>query len=223
MRVGRFGYDQVQDFHEHSTNGKGTLTFPSYFRLLFGPGHYPCVSDFDTIIVFNKHRSSAQSLGPRRFLLSDNFRTPRSDQPHSRFYAMRYQQSGLRVALPLIDCRVFDDVAVGTRQGLDKQASLIASVDSDIELASRIQIHLDFLSPTASWAMGACGPARALGYYIPGERMHQVVDACQRTHGILHAPIGRFRCLYQRRMLSDTKCVETSDPCCYSFRAGKDF
>jgi autophagy-related protein 11 len=103
---------------------------------------------------------------------------------------MRYQQSALRVASTALDRRVldisnvFDDVAAGTRQGLDEQVSLIASVNPDIELASRIQIHPVFLSLTASWAMGACGPARTPGYDILGERMHQVVDACQRTHGV---------------------------------------
>jgi len=108
------------------------------------------------------------SIAGTPLLPSDNFGRPRSDQPHSRSYVV--PTVGL-VSRVLDVSNVFDDVAVGTRQGLD-----------------------DFLSATASWAMGACGPARTLGYYIPGERMHQVAEACQRTHGILYAPIGLFRC-----------------------------
>jgi hypothetical protein len=96
--------------------------------------------------------------------------------------------------LPLVDCRVldvfnvFDDVAADTRQGLDRQASLIASVDSDIELASRIQTHLDFLSLTASRAMVHAALlvrsviiSRARGC-TGGRRVSE-------NHGILHAPV----------------------------------
>jgi autophagy-related protein 11 len=114
--------------------------------------------------------------------------------------SMRYQQSALRVAFTAFDRRVldvtnlFDDVAASARQALDKQASLIASVDANKEIASRIQIHRDFLTPAALRTMRAGGPVRTLHYYVSGERMHQVVDACQRTHGIPHAP-NRL-CLY---------------------------
>lgn len=107
---------------------------------------------------------------------------------------MRYQQSALRVAFTAFDRRVldvtnlFDGVAASARQALDTQASLVASVDANNEIASRIQIHRDFLTPAALRAMRAGGPARTLYYYVSGERMHQVVDACQRTHGILRAP-----------------------------------
>jgi autophagy-related protein 11 len=42
---------------------------------------------------------------------------------------------------------IFDDVAASARQELDKPASLIASVSANIEIASRIQIHRNFISP----------------------------------------------------------------------------
>ena len=138
----------------------------------------------------------AQSLGPFRWTILEH------QEAISRI--LDFTPCGLH-PLPLTDCRVldvsnvFDDVAAGTRQ------------DSTNKLL------------TASWAMGACSPTRALVHHIPGERMHQAVDACQRTHGILHALFGLIWCLYQRRLLSDTKCVEISDPCCYSSGAGKDF
>jgi hypothetical protein len=37
-------------------------------------------------------------------------------------------------------------------------------------------------------AMRTGGPPRTLHYYVSGERMHEVVDTCQRTHGIPHTP-----------------------------------
>jgi autophagy-related protein 11 len=119
--------------------------------------------------------------------------------------SMRYQQSALRIASTALDrcvldvTNLFNEVAASARQELEMQASLIASVDTDIDMASRIQIHRDFLSPAALRATGAGGPARTLGYYISSERMHQVQDACQRTHGIPHAPIRLCSCSYRRR------------------------
>jgi len=118
--------------------------------------------------------------------------------------SMRYQQSDLRIASTVLGRRVFDvsnlfnDVAASARQALDKQAPLIASVAINIEVASRIQIHRDFLSPAALREMRAGGSlaARTLYHYVPGERMRQVVDACQRTHGIPRAPNGLCWYLY---------------------------
>jgi len=135
------------------------------------------------------------SLGPSA--LSASYRrvlSKHQEMISSILDSMRYQQSALRVASTALDRRVldvtnlFDDVAASARQALDKQASLIASVNANKEIASRIQIHHDFLTPAALRAMRAGGPARTLYHYVSGERMHQVVDACQRTHGIPRAP-----------------------------------
>lgn len=135
------------------------------------------------------------SLGPSA--LSASYRRVHSNHQEmisSILDSMRYQQSALRVAFTAFERRVldvtnlFDDVAASARQALDRQASLIASVDANKEIASRIQIHRDFLTPAALRAMRAGGPARTLNYYVSGERMHQVVDACQRTHGIPRVP-----------------------------------
>ena len=137
----------------------------------------------------------APSLGPSA--LSASYRRvlfKHQETISSILDSMRYQQSALRVASTALDRRVhdvtnlFDDVTASTRQALDEQASLIASADASIEIASRIQIHRDFLSPAALRAMSAGGPARMLCDYVSGERMHQVIDACQRTHGIPRAP-----------------------------------
>lgn len=124
--------------------------------------------------------------------------------------SMRYQHSALRVASTALDrcvldvTNLFNNAAASARQELDNQASLIASVDTDIDLASRIQIHRDFLSPAALRATSAGGPARTLGYYISSERMHQVQDVCQRIHGIPRAPSRLCSCSYRRRWLEGT-------------------
>jgi autophagy-related protein 11 len=103
--------------------------------------------------------------------------------------SLQYQQSALRIASSALDLHlldvtnVFNSVAAGTRQELEKQASLIAGVDTDIELISRVPIHHDFLSPAAQKATNAGDPARTLGYYISSERIRRAVSVCQKTHG----------------------------------------
>ena len=151
------------------------------------------------------------SLGPTALTVSHRRVISQHQEAISRILdSMRNQQSALGAASTGLARRVldvtniFNDVAASTPQELDKQASLISSVGNDIELASHIQIHRDFLSPAALRATSAAGPARTLGYYVSSERMHQVVEACQRTHGILYAPILLSPCLYRRRRLEGT-------------------
>jgi autophagy-related protein 11 len=78
---------------------------------------------------------------------------------------------------------VFDGVAAGAHRELDKQAMLISSVNIDLEMASRVQIHREFLSSAVQRAIDAGGRPRTLGEYVSSERMRQVADVCRRTHG----------------------------------------
>ncbi len=97
------------------------------------------------------------------------------------------QQSALRIASTVLDLNVadvFDGVAPEARRELEKQATLIARVDSDLEMASRIQIHREFMSSAVQQAMDAGSRARTLGDYVSNLEMHQVTDTCRRTHGI---------------------------------------
>jgi autophagy-related protein 11 len=102
---------------------------------------------------------------------------------------MRYQQSALRIASTVLDVNVlnvadvFDGVAAGAQRELEKQATLIASVDADLEMASRVQIHREFMSSAVQRAIDAGSRARTLGDYVSGEKMRHVADTCRRTHG----------------------------------------
>ena len=78
---------------------------------------------------------------------------------------------------------VFDGVAAGAHRELEKQANLITSVDTDLEMASRVQIHREFMSSAVQRAMDAGSRARTLGDYVSNEKMRQVADTCRRTHG----------------------------------------
>ena len=105
--------------------------------------------------------------------------------------SLRCQQSALRIASTVLDLNVlnvadvFDGVAAGAHRELEKQATLIASVDSDLEMASRVQIHREFMSSAVQRAMDAGNRARTLGDYVSDEKMRQVADTCRGTHGSL--------------------------------------
>jgi len=79
---------------------------------------------------------------------------------------------------------VFDGIAVGARRELDKQATLLTSVAADLEMASRVHVHREFMSVAMQRAIDSGGRARTLGDYVSNEKMSQVADVCRRTHGI---------------------------------------
>lgn len=102
---------------------------------------------------------------------------------------MRCQHSALRIASTVLDLNVlnvadvFDGVAAGAQRELEKQATLITSVDADLEMASRVQIHREFMSSAVQRAMDAGSRARTLGDYVSAEKMRNVAETCRRTHG----------------------------------------
>lgn len=95
--------------------------------------------------------------------------------------SMQHQRSALRLASSVVDFHVLNvsDVVTDARQELDKRASLVAGVDADTELASRVQIHREFLPPAVQRAMDAGGPARTLDHYVSGERIRRAVEECR--------------------------------------------
>ncbi|KAI0266091.1 putative peripheral membrane protein [Gloeopeniophorella convolvens] len=140
--------------------------------------------------------------------------------------SLRYQQSSLRIASTALDLNVlnvadvFEGVAAGAHRELSKQATLIASVDADLEMASRVQIHREFMSSAVQRAMDAGSKARTLGDYVSNEKMRQVADACRRTHGEL---LDRFHQVEEtmkrlsdgaaevRQSLSDTRLLDDAE------------
>lgn len=117
---------------------------------------------------------------------------------------MRCQHSALRIASTVLDLNVlnvadvFDGVAAGAQRELEKQATLIASVDADLEMASRVQIHRESMSSAVQWAMDAGSRARNLGDYVSAEKMRRVAETCRRMHGssIFPSFFERGSCLH---------------------------
>lgn len=103
--------------------------------------------------------------------------------------ALHYQREALRIASSSLELNVlaiadaFDGIAGGARGELEKQAALLAGLEADLEIISRVKIHVEFMSPAVKSAIEAGGEPRTLGDYVSNVKMKQVADTCARTHG----------------------------------------
>jgi autophagy-related protein 11 len=95
---------------------------------------------------------------------------------------VRIASSSLELnALAIADA--FEGIAGSARAELDKQAGLLAGLEADLEIISRVKIHAEFMSPAVRKAVEAGEKARTLGDYVSNVKMKQVADTCARTHG----------------------------------------
>ncbi|KAF8267645.1 autophagy-related protein 11-domain-containing protein [Lactarius quietus] len=92
--------------------------------------------------------------------------------------SMRHQRSTLQLASRVAEFHVLNvsDVVSDVRQELDKCAALADSVDGAMYLASRVQIHREFMSLAVLRAMDAGGTPRMLGHYVSGETLCRAVE-----------------------------------------------
>ncbi|KAG2139502.1 putative peripheral membrane protein [Suillus cothurnatus] len=100
---------------------------------------------------------------------------------HRQHQAARIASSSLELnVLTIAD--VFDGIAMTARKDLERQAALLAGLDADLEIISRMKIHVEFMSPAARTAIENGERPRTLGDYVSNVKMKQVADACARTH-----------------------------------------
>ncbi|KAG2363479.1 putative peripheral membrane protein [Suillus spraguei] len=105
---------------------------------------------------------------------------------HRQHQATRIASSSLELnVLAIAD--VFDGIALTARKDLERQAALLAGLDADLEIISRVRIHVEFMSPAVRTAIENGERPRTLGDYVSNVRMKQVADACARTHEDLRA------------------------------------
>ena len=99
------------------------------------------------------------------------------------------QHQGLRIASKNLDFNVlaisetFDGVAATAQRELRKQESLLNGVDADLELISKIAVHVEFCSEAVRMAIEAGEPHRVLGDYVSKQKMQTVKESCSKTHG----------------------------------------
>lgn len=78
---------------------------------------------------------------------------------------------------------VFDGIAATASRDLTRQASLLTSVDADLEIINRVEVHVEFMSPSMRKAIEGGERPRVLGMYVARDRMRLVADGCARIHG----------------------------------------
>lgn len=76
----------------------------------------------------------------------------------------------------------FDGIAAVTSQDLERQAISLASVDADLEIIARVEVHVEFMSPAFRKAIENGGRRRTLGDYVLSAKMKQVAETCKRSH-----------------------------------------
>ena len=107
--------------------------------------------------------------------------------------SLRYQHEALRIASTSLDLNVlaimdvFEGISQSAQKDLEKQEALLAGVDADLEIISRVKIHAEFMSQATRKAVEAGEKARTLGDYVSNVKMKQVAETCARTHGDLRS------------------------------------
>lgn len=102
--------------------------------------------------------------------------------------SLRVQLAALRVASGNLDRHVlelgdvFDGVAAATLQELERQNTLLAGVEADLTMISRVDIHRQFLSAAVQRAMDQGEKGRSLADYVAKDKMKQVAQTCVKAH-----------------------------------------
>ncbi|KAL0062038.1 oligomeric, coiled-coil, peripheral membrane protein [Marasmius tenuissimus] len=152
-------------------------------------------------------------------------RTHHDHVKHTAF-TIHGQHEAIRIASVGLDMHVLTAVdtyeSLGTvlRNELQKQASLLAGLEADLDLIAKVRVHTAFVSPAVRKAIEAGEKHRTLGDYVANDKMKQVAETCARTHEDLQT---RFNAVEQkmsqlressdmvRATVSSTKILEDSD------------
>lgn len=109
---------------------------------------------------------------------------------HRMSLTLHYQREAVRIASSSLDLHVlaitdaFEGISTTCRKELEKQAALVAGLEADLEIISRVKIHVEFMSPAVRKAIETGEKPRTLGDYVSIVKMKQVAETCTRTHGM---------------------------------------
>src|SRR5262249_43047933 len=90
---------------------------------------------------------------------------------------MNYQHEAVHIASTTLEHNVlaivdtFETMAAGARSELEKQEMLLAGIESDLEIISRVKIHTEFVSSAVRKAIQAGEKHRTLGDYVSNVKM----------------------------------------------------
>lgn len=114
------------------------------------------------------------------------------EQINHLIISLQFQFEAARIASRSLDMNIlaildtFEGIASGSRKELAKQASLLAGLEADLEIISRVSIHTEFVSPAVRKAIESGEKQRTLGDYVSNVKMKQVAKTCSNTHGAQH-------------------------------------
>ncbi|KIK99177.1 hypothetical protein PAXRUDRAFT_569510 [Paxillus rubicundulus Ve08.2h10] len=103
------------------------------------------------------------------------------------------QSQAVQIACSSLDLNVltitdvFDGIASTANKELQRQAALLAGIGADLEIINRVEVHMEFMSPTMRKAIENGEKPRTLGTYVAKDKMNVVADGCARTHNDLRA------------------------------------
>ncbi|KAF4618429.1 hypothetical protein D9613_010150 [Agrocybe pediades] len=99
------------------------------------------------------------------------------DHVQQTLRSLTLQRQALQIASTNLDYHVlqlhetFDEFAVNARKELEKQASLLEGLEADLDLLTRVAIHVEFCSTAVRLAIEAGDPHRVLADYVSKQRM----------------------------------------------------
>ncbi|KAG6335512.1 hypothetical protein ID866_3584 [Astraeus odoratus] len=142
---------------------------------------------------------------------------------HRQHQAVKIASGSLELnVLAITDA--FEGIVATASKDLQRQATLLAGVDADLEIIGRVQIHSEFMSPAVRKAIENGERPRTLGDYVSNVKMQQVAEACTRTHGE-HRHIT-FSCSYfrytVRAIITNTKVIEEAESSARRFHDAYD-
>lgn len=151
-----------------------------------------------------------------------------NDHVKHLFASLQYQHEAIRIASSSLDFNVlaivdtFDGMSVTSQRELERQTKLLNGVEADLELISRVQIHVEFMSNAVRKAIEGGERHRTLGDYVSHVKMKQVAELCSRTHEDLQVKFDQVELAVKtlkegtdvvRSSLSKTNLLEDAEAC----------
>lgn len=84
----------------------------------------------------------------------------------------------------LATSETYDGIVNIAEKELKKQESLLNGLEADLDLLSRVHVHLEFCSPAVRQAIEEGGNPRVLTDYVSREKMLTVAETCAKGHGM---------------------------------------
>ena len=103
--------------------------------------------------------------------------------------SLRYQLDALKIASNTLDLHVlaisdaFESVSLNAQPEINKQATLLNGISTDLDIIAQVEVHREFLSTALKIAIDAGEKPRTLGNYVNRDKMVEVGKNCRRVHG----------------------------------------